>query len=103
MNFNNTIQWQFVESVTWAFHVAVDQLATEHGTMAERLSLCTRQLSMLQPKLLCLPGSLTQQLIQLVGDLRAGRYECDPSQGARAIGNYYSNLNSALLDLLPNG
>ncbi len=81
MNSYNTIQWQSLESVTWTFRVAVDHLATERGTMAERLSFCIRQLSTLQPNLLRLPGSLTQELIQLIDDLRAGHYESDPSLG----------------------
>jgi hypothetical protein len=96
-----TIQWQSLESVTWAFHIVIDHLETESGTMAERLSFCTRQLSTLQPKLLRLPGSLTQELIQLVGDLRSGHYENDPSRGQSAIRNYYTGLRSALLDSLP--
>jgi hypothetical protein len=101
MNSYNTIQWQSLESVAWMFHVAIDHLETESETMAERLSFCTRQLSMLQPKLLRLPGSPTRELIQLIGDLRSGHYESDPSQGHWAIRNYYSSLSSALLDSLP--
>jgi hypothetical protein len=83
------------------FHVAVEHLETESGTMAERLSFCTRQLTVLQPKPLRLPGSLTRDLIQLIGDLRSGHYESDPLRGHSAIQNYYSSLNSALQDLLP--
>ena len=73
------IRWRSLESVTWAFREVSDHLAIERGTMAERLSFCARQLSMLQPKLLLLPGSLTQELAQLIADLQAGRYERDPS------------------------
>jgi hypothetical protein len=69
--------------------------------MAERLSFCTRQLSMLQPKLLPLPGSLTQELIQLIGDLQAEHYERDPSLGYLAIRNYYSRFKVSLLDSFP--
>jgi hypothetical protein len=98
MNTRQAAQWQSLESVTWTFHLAVDHLALERGTMAERLFFCTRQLSMLQPKLLSLPGSLTQDLVQLTGDLRAGRYERDPSLGDLAIPNYYSRLRGTLLD-----
>jgi hypothetical protein len=96
----STTQWQALESVTWTFHVAVEHLEAEGGTTAERLSFCTRQLTMLQPKLLRLPGSLTRDLIQLIGDLRSGHYESDPSRGHSAIRNYYSCLNSALQDSL---
>ena len=97
----NTTQWQALESVTWMFHVAVEHLEAERGTSADRLSFCTRQLTMLQPKLLRLPGSLTRDLIQLIGDLRSGHYESDPSRGHSAIRNYYSSLNSVLQDSLP--
>jgi hypothetical protein len=90
-----------LESVTWTFHVAIGRLETENGTVAERLSFCTRQLSMLQPKRLRLPGSLTQDLIQLIGDLRSVHYEDDPSRGHSAIRHYYSRLSSTLLDSLP--
>jgi hypothetical protein len=97
----NTTQWQALESVTWMFHVAVEHLEAERGTSADRLSFCTRQLTMLQPKLLRLPGSLTRDLIQLIGDLRSGHYEFDPSRGHSAIRNYYSSLNAALENSLP--
>jgi hypothetical protein len=95
------IQWQSLESVTWALHVAVGHLETERGAMVERLSFCTRQLSMLQPRLLRLPGSLTQEFIQLINDLEAGRYDHDPFQGDAAIRKYYGILQVALLDALP--
>ena len=98
MNSRQAIQWQSLESVTWTFHIAIDQLGNERGTMAERLSFCTRRLSMLQPKLLRLPGSLTQELIQLIADLQAGRYERDPTIGELAIRHYYSRLKVTLLD-----
>lgn len=98
MNISQATQWQSLESVTWTFHLAVDHLALESGTMTERLLFCTRQLSMLQPNLLSLPGSLTQELIQLISDLQAGRYERDPSLGNVAIRNYYNRLQVTLLD-----
>jgi hypothetical protein len=41
---------------------------------------------MLQPKLLRLPGSLTQEFIQLASDLRAGRYESDPHEATQQSG-----------------
>lgn len=83
------------------FHVAVDHLEVESSTMAGRLSFCTRLLSTLDPQHLRLPGSLTQQFIQLIGDLRSGHYDSDPSRGHSAIRSYYSSLNSTLLDSLP--
>ena len=98
MNSSRAIQWQSLESATWTFHVAIDHLDMERGTMAERLSFCSRQLSMLQPKLLSLPGSLTHELIQLLCDLQAGHYEHDPSLGELAIRNYYRRLKDTLLD-----
>jgi hypothetical protein len=101
MNSYNTTRWQILESVTWMFHVAVNHLEAESGTIAARLSFCTRQLSVLQPKRLPLPGMLTQDLIQLMGDLRSGHYESDPSRGHSAIRSFYGNLSSALLDSLP--
>jgi hypothetical protein len=47
---------------------------------------------MLQPNLLALPGSLSQELIQLIDDLQTGRYERDPSLGDLPIQNYCSKL-----------
>ena len=101
MDSSQTIQWQSLELVTWAFHMAVGELEIERGTMLERLSFCTRQLSTLQPKLLRLPGSLIQELVQLLNDLKAGHYDEDPSEGSAAVRKYYGNLQSALLDGLP--
>ena len=54
-----------------------------------------------QPEHLRLTGSLTQQFIRLINDLKAGRYDHDPLQGDAAIRKYYGILQVALLDALP--
>jgi hypothetical protein len=89
MDSSQTIQWHSLDFVTWAFHVAVGHLEGAHGTMLERLSFRHQAVVDAQTKLLRLPGSLTQELRQLLNDLKAGHCDEYPLEGNAAVRKYY--------------
>lgn len=97
------VEGHALEAGTWSFHVAVEHLASDRGTTADRLSACIGQLSTLKPNRLHLPGSLIWRSLQLIEDLKAGRYSRDASSRELAVRDFHVTLQAALLETYERG
>jgi hypothetical protein len=88
-----------LEKVVWEFHLVVEKLGEDSGrAMTQRLLLSTKQLSILRAGSLRMPGSLDQDLNNLLARLQNGMYDNDPHRGEFEIRNFYLKAMGALLD-----